>query len=289
MRAHLYGYVGVVFQHHGEFVEGFPRFRTQGGLVEVVEDVFHYARFRYGCQYEVDAVFGVFLGCIALKFHLLVEVAFRSGHHHVFYAALKVELEASVVAGHFLLVRSVVAHDADDGVGHRFVVLVHYPSGDAYLEVGKKEGVDMVVASGVAAVGTEESRLSGAEGDAEVIARRVERKPHVVYAPAVARRVELSLEYVESAVAGVAVAREVEGGVGAKVGKRFVALGIDLRTEVLEASSTFLKVDAPYVEAAVSPRHVGCEVEVAAIGRYCGMPYGGHRVVEYLEFLRRAP
>ena len=140
--------------------------------------------FVYGGENKVDSVFGILFCGVGGEFLAGVEISSRAGHHHIAHAAFQGEGERAVGTGHLFLVGAVVAHDAYHGVGHGFLVAVEYPSGYENLQVGQFEGIEVVVAAVVAAVGAEKAALAGAESYAEVIGGGIHRGTHVCHLPA---------------------------------------------------------------------------------------------------------
>ena len=117
---------------------------------------------------------------------------------------MQIELERAIVLAHSLLVRAIVPDDANHGVGHRLLITVEHIARDGDFQVGLHEAVDVVVATGVVAVGAEEAALALPESDAEVIAGRVHRHSHILHVPA-ARRCLSGFEEVEPSHSGVTV------------------------------------------------------------------------------------
>ena len=98
----------------------------------------------------------------------------------------------------------------------------------------------MVIATGIAAITGEETALALAKGDAEVVGRRVHGNTHVLDHPAVHSRAVFlitglkgSKKQVQTTHAWMSVAGEIQQAIGAHVGETFVALGVDLRTQIL--------------------------------------------------------
>ena len=141
----------------------------------------------------------------------MVQVALRAGEHHVFYASLQRERERSVVARHFLLIRPVVSDDAYYCILHRLLVFVHHQSLDGDSHGVVFETVDVVVATRVAAVGTEKSIFALPESDSEIIAGGVDWEAHILHFPSQVGRVADSrgTENVETAHPRMSVGREI--------------------------------------------------------------------------------
>ena len=284
----FYGHIGILLEGLHHLVESLFRGGAQRCLVEVVEDILNDLRLHHGRQHEVDIVLGIGLLKVALELLLGIQVACRAGQHHILHAALQVEAEAAVGFGGRLLVAAVVAHDANHGIGHGFLVLVEHIARNPHLEFRFLETVNLVIAARVLAVGAEEARLTLAEGDAEVVGRRVHGRAHVHDEPLV-RGLQGGLEQVQTAKARMAVAREIEHTVGAAVGEALVAGGVDLATEVLQRAHALLDVDAPQVQAAVATGHIAREVEPIAVGAHRGVAVGRERVGGDVELVGGAP
>ena len=205
VRRHFNGDIRIFHQCRNHRVECRLRFGAKRGLVEVVEYVFYHLWLVHGRKHEVHTVFGIFIRHVALKFLTAVEIAVGSCQHHISHAALEVEAETAVGIGCRLLIAAVVAHDTDNCAAHRLLVLVHHIARNPYFQVGLLKTVDVVVAAAVFAVATEIAAFALAEGDAEVVVRRVHRTTQILDKPA-ARRLERGAENVESAKAGMAVA-----------------------------------------------------------------------------------
>ena len=144
--------MGVILEHLSHLIESFLRLGAECCLVEVVEDVFHHLWLVHSCKNEINAILGILLQRVALKFLLPIEVALGTCHHHIFHAALQIELERAVVLAHSLLVRAIVPDDANHGVGHRLLITVEHIARDGDFQVGLHEAVDVVVATGIVTV-----------------------------------------------------------------------------------------------------------------------------------------
>ena len=159
----------MVLQQRDHAVKGEFGLVTQHGFVKVVEDVFDNLRLKHRSHDKVDVVLGIFLSSIAHELLAGIEVAVGTGHHGILDTALQVKAERSVGLGGCLLVAAVVAHDADDRVGYRFIILVHHIARNPYLQIRLDKLEDVVIAAGIATVAGEETALSLAKGDAKVI------------------------------------------------------------------------------------------------------------------------
>ena len=85
------------------------------------------------------------------------------------------------------------------------------------------------------------------------------------------------------------VAREVKQAVGAHIGETLVALGIDLRTQVLQGTVLVFEVDAPDVGATLPARHVAGKVEPVAVRADKGVTIVAQGVGRNLKLLRSVP
>ena len=96
---------------------------------------------------------------------------------------------------------------------------------DRFLEL-----IQVVETAGVVAVRTEESLLAGTgKGDAEIIARGIDRIAHVFHPP-MPRAILRGAEKVEPAHARMAAGGEIERHRIAHVGEHLVARRVDFRT-----------------------------------------------------------
>ena len=191
--SHFNGHIGVFHQGGHHRVECRFRFGAECGFVEVVEYVFYHLRFVHCRQNEIHAIFRVFFRHVAFKFLSAIEVAGGAGKHGIAHAALEVEAKTPVGIGGSFLDAAIVAHDADNGAGHRFFVFVVYITRYPHFEVGFFKTVDMVVASAVFAIAAKVARFAFAESDAEIIVGRIHGRAHIFDKPP-ARRLKRGAE-----------------------------------------------------------------------------------------------
>ena len=206
VRTHLEGHIGVVFEHLCQFVESLLRFGAECGAVEVVEDILHHLRLMDSGEDKIDAIIGILLFGVGLKFLFYIEISLSTGEHHILHAALEREFERAVIASHLLLGGAIIADDTNHGIWHRFFILIEHISGDGDLDIGFDKAVDMVITSAVATVRAEETRFTLTEGDAEVIALAIHGGAEIFDAPAVAGGVQARHEDIEATETGMAIA-----------------------------------------------------------------------------------
>ena len=182
------------------------------------------------CKDEIDLIIRILFLHIGFKFLLHVKITLSSGHHHVFHPSLQFEAERAVVACHLLLVRAVITYDTDNGIRHRFLILVQHHSGDCNLDFRIFKTIYIVISTRISAIGREETGFPFSICYAEIIPRRIDRQPHILDAPSVACGIKTRLEKIETPETGMPVGREIEQGVGAEIGEHLIASRIDLRT-----------------------------------------------------------
>ena len=89
MRCHLHSDVRIVIEQSYKFVESRLRFRTQCGLVVVIEDVLEDIGLVDRREYEIYVILRIFLSRVRGKLLAGIEVSFRAGKHHISHAALQ--------------------------------------------------------------------------------------------------------------------------------------------------------------------------------------------------------
>ena len=125
----------------------------------------------------------------------------------------------------------------------------------------------MVVTPGIVAVGGEETPLVDTlEGDAEVVAVRVDGRAHVLDVP-VLGAVEGRTEDVEATHSGVSVGGKIQRYRVSDIGKQFITRCVYLGTKVLHGTEVVAVDACPEDVLTPLPTHgVGDEVEPAAVG-----------------------
>ena len=147
-------------------------------------------------------------------------------------------------------------------------------------------------ASARGAVGRKETSVVQAlKRDAEIVGKGVHRRRQVFHLPRVAYSVLGGAVKVESAHAAASVAGEIEFAVGAERREALVARRVNGRSEIFNRANAVAARDAgaPKVEAAHAARHVGGEIEPAAVGRGGRVGVRGERVGGDFQSLGLAP
>lgn len=282
------GAVGIVVEELDEVVEGGIGLFAEGGLVVVVEDVVDEDGIGDGGEVEVDFVVGVFFGWITRELCATIEVACLACHHDVFGGTVDGGDVGTVGFGERLEVHAVATDDTYDGFGDGFTFGVHDVSGDVDLDGRKEEGVDVVVALALLAVGTEPTFLlllgGTTEGHAEVVGIAVDGHSEMLEVPGVPF-VEARAVDVETAHRFATIGAEIENAIGREGGEHLVGSGVDGRTEVFDEGDVGggTQLGTPYVQTTFSTWHVADKIQPTTIGRYGGMGVNRERVVAKLE------
>ena len=271
MRRQFYGYVRVFFQHLCQAVECLARVLREVGFVKFVEHVAHEHWNADARQRELQHVLAFHLRRVGSKRCGVVEIAPAGGEKEVAHAGLHRLLERTVGKHAYLLVRAVAAHHIHHCIGQFVAVLLIHPALHRLQHFGIREFENLVpTASARCAVGRKETSVVQAlKRDAEVVGKGVHRRRQVLHFPRVADRVLLGAVKVEATHSSAPVAGEIEFAVGAERREALVARRVDGRPEIFNRADAVAGGDAgaPKVEAAHAARHVGGEIEPAAVGR----------------------
>ena len=293
MRRQFYGYVRVFFQHLCQAVECLARVFCEVGFVKFVEHVAHEHGNADARQRELQHVLAFHLRRVGSKRRGVVEIAPARGEKQIVHARLHRLLERAVGKHAQFLVRAVAAHHIHHCLGQFVAVLLIYPALHRLQHFGIRKFENLVPASSArGAVGGEETTVVQAlERDAEIVGKGVHRRGQVLHFPRVAQSVLCGAVKVEAAHSAASVAGEIEFAVGAEGGETLVARRVNGRSEIFNRANAVAARDAgaPKVEAAHTARHVGGEIEPAAVGRRGRVGVRGERVGSDFQSLGLAP